>query len=189
MESSFYSKSELSNLGLKGYGENILISRKASIYGGESILLGDNVRIDDFCVLSGSIVIGSYVHIAAFCALYGANGIVMRDFSGLSAKVVIYSASDDFSGDHLVGAMVPAEYTKVTGGAVAIEKYVQVGAGSIILPDVTLEEGAAVGAMSLVTHSLRSWSINFGIPARFQKERKRNLLELEKILFKNTGVK
>jgi galactoside O-acetyltransferase len=189
MVNSFCSRTELAALGLKRFGENVLISRKASLYGTENITLGDNVRIDDFCILSGRIEIGSYVHIAAFCALYGAKGIVMKDFSGLSAKVVIYSASDDFSGEHLVGAMVPAEYTQVTGGTVAIEKYVQVGAGSIILPNVTLEEGAAVGAMSLVTHSLRSWSINFGIPARFQKERKRNLVELEKNLLKNTGVK
>jgi galactoside O-acetyltransferase len=189
MDSSFYSRTELTNLGLKSFGENVLISKKASIYGGEAISLGNNVRIDDFCILSGRIEIGSYVHIAAFCALYGANGIVMSDFSGLSAKVIIYSASDDFSGEYLIGAMVPAEFTNVTGGTVFMKKYVQVGAGSVILPDVTLEEGVSVGAMSLVTKSLPSWSMNFGIPARFYKERKRDLLELEKKLLKNVGVK
>ena len=29
---SFYSSEELKNLGLKSYGENVLISRKASLY-------------------------------------------------------------------------------------------------------------------------------------------------------------
>ena len=145
-------------------------------------MVGDNVRIDDFCVLSGDIEIGSYVHIAAFCALYGANGIHMKDFSGLSAKTIIYSASDDFSGEFMVGAMVPQELTKVSGGTVLLEKYVQVGAGCIILPNVTLAEGVSVGAMSLVTKSLPCWTINIGIPARFYKQRKKNLLELAKKL-------
>lgn len=182
METSFYSREELMNLGLRSFGENVLISRKASIYGSGSISLGNNVRIDDFSILSGRIEIGNYVHIAAFCALYGAEGIVMRDFSGISANVVIYSASDDFSGEYLVGSMVPPEFTNVTGGTVVLEKYVQVGAGCIILPNVTLEEGVSVGAMSLVTKSLPSWSINIGIPARFYKRRSKDLLELAKKL-------
>jgi galactoside O-acetyltransferase len=178
MSSSFYSREELQDLGLRSFGENVLISKKASLYGSECISVGNNVRIDDFCILSGRIEIGNYVHIAAFCALYGAEGIIMRDFSGLSANVIIYSASDDFSGDYMVGAMVPREFTNVTGGTVLLDRYVQVGAGCIILPNVTLEEGVSVGAMSLVTKSLRSWSINIGVPARFYKERKKNLLEL-----------
>lgn len=33
--------------------------------------IGSNVRIDDFCILSGRLEFGSYVHIAAYSALYG----------------------------------------------------------------------------------------------------------------------
>ena len=52
---SFYSPEELKSLELKEYGENVLISRKCSIYGAENIRLGSHVRIDDFCVLSGKV--------------------------------------------------------------------------------------------------------------------------------------
>ncbi|EQD33256.1 galactoside O-acetyltransferase, partial [mine drainage metagenome] len=61
---SFLDAAELKALGLDSYGKNVLISRKCSIYGASRIELGDNVRIDDFCVLSagdGGIKIGSYI--------------------------------------------------------------------------------------------------------------------------------
>ena len=48
---SFYSKEELKELGLKKYGTNVLISRKASLYDVINITLGDNVRIDDFVTI------------------------------------------------------------------------------------------------------------------------------------------
>lgn len=186
MTSAFYSDRELRNLGLHSCGKNVLLSRKASLYGRERISLGDDVRIDDFCLLSGKIEIGRYVHISAFCALYGAEGIVMGDYSGISARSIIYSASDDFGGEYMIGATLPRHLTNVTGGRVVLEKYVQIGAGCIIMPNLILEEGAVVGAMSLVTKDLPSWTINIGIPARFYKPRSKNILELVK-KFQETG--
>ena len=83
MVTSFYTEEEVNNIGLKSCGRNVLISRKASIYSPESISVADNVRIDDFCILSGKINIGRYVHIAAYCALYaGTYGITIGNFSG-----------------------------------------------------------------------------------------------------------
>ena len=97
---SFYSKEELKKLGIKEIGENVFISKKASIYSPEKIKIGNNVRIDDFCILSGDIEIGDYVHIAAYVALYGKYGIKIGDFCGCSARCTIYSATDDFSGEY-----------------------------------------------------------------------------------------
>ena len=54
-ETSFLSESELKTIGFLKYGTNVLVSRKASIYNPEQIVLGDNIRIDDFCILSGNI--------------------------------------------------------------------------------------------------------------------------------------
>ncbi len=70
---SFYSEEELSHVGFKSYGRNVLVSRKASIYGASEISLGDNVRIDDFCILSGRISFGNNIHLAAYSALWGGN--------------------------------------------------------------------------------------------------------------------
>ena len=176
MENSFLTIDELVILGLKHFGKNPLISRKASFYTPENIEIGDNVRIDDFCILSGNITLGSYIHISAHTCLYGSKGIIINDFSGLSTRTIVLSASDDFGGDYLIGPMVPPAYTNVTGGPVIIKRYVQVGAGSTIFPNITIEEGAIVGAMSLITNNIESWAIYAGVPAKFIKQRKSGLL-------------
>ncbi len=179
---SFYSRVELEKFGFSSFGENVLISKKASIYSPDRIKIGSNVRIDDFCILSGDIVIGNHVHIAAYSALFGSNGIELKDFSGISSRVTIYSSSDDYTGMYLTNPTVPAEYKKIYGGKVTLEKHVIVGASSVILPNVTLKEGSSIGAMTLITKDTKEWTIYFGIPAKELKARKKNLLELEQEL-------
>jgi len=174
---SFYTEKELAELGLRQYGKNVLISRKCSIYSPSKISIGNNVRIDDFCILSGEISLHSNIHIAAYCALYGANGIEMENYTGLSARVTIYSAMDDFSGNYLISPMNSKEYCNVTGGKILIKKYSQIGANCIIMPNVVVEEGVAVGAMALINKTLENWGIYVGIPAKRIKEREKGLLK------------
>ena len=175
---SFLSQAELENLQFKKVGKNVLISRKASFYNMSEISIGDNVRIDDFCILSGKITLGNNIHISAYCALYGVLGIILKDFSGLSPGCKIFSSTDDFSGDFLIGPMVPEEFTNVTGGSIKIGRYVQIGSGSIIMPDISIGEGSAIGAMSLVNKSIGVWGIYAGIPVKYLKERSKKLIDL-----------
>jgi len=189
MRTSFYNEKELINLGLKSIGKNVLISRKASIYSPHKIAVGNNVRIDDFCILSGEIKLGTFVHIAAFCALYGRNKIIMEDYISLSAKTIIYSASDDFNGEYLFGPTVPEEFRNVKGGTVLIKRYSMIGAGSIVFPNITIGEGTAVGAMSLVNKSLSEWGIYAGIPVKFIKKRSKLLLNKQSLLSKRLKEK
>lgn len=177
-KTSFYSEEELPQLGLKSYGKGVLISRNACFYGADRISIGDNVRIDDFCILCGDITIGSHIHIAPYCALYGQFGIVMEDYSGLSARVTIYSAIDDFSGEHAIGPMLDESKRKLEKGIVRIGKYAQIGAHCLVFPNLTIQEGAVVGALSLVTKDIPEWSIYVGIPAHKLKDRKKGLVKL-----------
>ena len=128
---SFYTSQELEQIGFASIGNNVLISRKTSIYSASSISLGSNVRIDDFSILSGKISIGSNVHISAYVALYGSLGICIQDYSGISARSTVYSAVDDFSGEYMIGPMSPC--THVTGGPVVMEKYTQIGASCVVI--------------------------------------------------------
>ena len=183
---SFYNEYEIKQLGFCSVGNNVLISKKASIYSVEKISIGNNVRIDDFCILSGKITIGSYIHIAAYSALYGGEkGIIIKDFSNVSSRVCIYALSDDYSGQTMTNPMVPDKYKNVTQEKVVLNKHVIIGSGSTILPGVTLGEGTAIGAMSLVNRSTDEWGIYAGIPIRLIKERSRELLLLEKNFFNN----
>ena len=181
---SFYSISELKELGLKSYGENVLISKKSSIYSPEKIEIGNNVRIDDFCILSGEIKLGNFIHISAYSALYGKFGIEMKDYSGISPNSIIFSASDDFSGNFLINPMVPQKYVNVIGGKVIISKYVQIGSSCVIMPNLTINEGAVIAAMSFVNKNVDEWSIYGGIPSKFIKPRSKKLLEKIKLLEK-----
>ena len=175
---SFYSPEELKSLGLKEYGENVLISRKCSIYGAEIIRLGSHVRIDDFCVLSGKVELGNYVHIAASCLLYGGSaGITFGDYTTISSRGAVYAISDDYSGEHMTNPLLPDKYRAVIRQPVSIGKHCIIGSGCTILPGVELGEGCSVGSMSLVNRSAEPWGVYVGIPARRVKERSRKLLE------------
>ena len=48
----FYSREQLEKIGFKFLGNNVLISDKTSIYSPENISIGNNVRVDDFSILS-----------------------------------------------------------------------------------------------------------------------------------------
>lgn len=177
-QTSFYTEEELQNLGFKSIGKDCMISRKASLYGTDKMSIGNNVRIDDFCILSGNITLGSNIHISAYVALYGSMGIEMEDYTGISPHSTIFSAMDDFSGNYLIGPIHPEEYTNVTGGKVIVKRFSQIGANSVIFPNLTIAEGAVVGAMSMVRKDLKPWTIYIGIPVKKLKERSRNMLNL-----------
>lgn len=176
----FYTREELKKIGFKSIGKNVLISDKCSLYSPENIEIGNNVRIDDFCILSGNIKIGNYIHISAYSALFGGGEIIMEDFSGLSSRGTVYSVSDDYTGEFLTNPMIPEKYRGVSKAKVIFKKHSLVGAGSIVLPGVILEEGTSVGANSLVIKSTEEWSIYAGSPAKKIKDRGKELLELEK---------
>ena len=181
MGDSFFSAEELRVLGLRAYGCNVKISRKCSIYQASSIVLGDNVRVDDFCILSGRIKIGNYVHVAAYSALYAGDiGIEIGDFSNISSRVAIYAISDDYSGNSMTNPMISERYKDLQKEKVSIDRHVIIGTGCTILPGVKIAEGSAVGSMSLVKKSTEPWTINAGIPAEKKKMRSRKLLEMEK---------
>ena len=172
---SFYNQEELKELGLKKIGDNVLISKKASIYSPNTIEIGDNVRIDDFCLLSGNICIKNNVHISAYTALYGGGKIIIGNYCGCSPRCTILSVSDDFSGEHMIGAIFD-KYTNVTKGKVILEDYVQLGANTVVLPNTTIKEGTVTGAMTFVKKNLDSWGIYAGIPATLKKKRSKKIL-------------
>lgn len=175
-------RDQLLRMGFKSVGENVNISDKASFYRTDKIIIGDNVRIDDFSVLSagqGGIEIGSYIHIAVYCSLIGAAKITLKDYSNLSSKVAIYSSSDDYSGEYMTNPMVPEEFTNVHHGDVSIGKHVVLGCGAVVLPGVTIGDGAAIGALSLVNKSCFGFFVYAGVPVKIIKPRSKNLISLE----------
>lgn len=61
------------------------------------------------------------------------------------------------------------------GRKVVIEDYVFIGIRAIILPGVTIHEGAAVAAGAIVTHDVEPYTIVAGTPAKPIRKRNRDI--------------
>ena len=177
---AYLTEDALQAMGFAALGRNVRISDKAAIYGAREMRIGDNSRLDDFCVVSGKVTLGRNVHIAPFCLVAGGTpGIVLEDFAGLAYRVSVFAQSDDYSGATMTNPTVPARYKVEARMPVRIGRHVIVGTGAIICPGVDLGDGSAVGAASLVLKSCPPWTILAGSPARRLKERRQDLLQLE----------
>jgi len=75
---------------------------------------------------------------------------------------------------------IDKKYLNVENGDIIISKHCIIGSNSIILPNVTLFEGTAVGSLSLIKHNTEEWNIYGGIPAKIIKKRSKKCLEYEK---------
>lgn len=184
MNNTFYSQEELKNLGIKKYGDNVLIGRHVILYSPENLTIGNNVRIDDYTIISGKVDLHDYIHISHFCGLYGGEkGIEMEDYTGLSSKVTVYAVSDDYTGKSMTNPMIPPEYKpEMISKKVTIKKHSIIGVNSVILPGVTIGEGCSLGAMTLANKPLNDWGIYVGNPAKRLKDRDKQLLIYERKL-------
>jgi galactoside O-acetyltransferase len=184
----YLNEQELKEIGFASYGKRVMISTKASIYGAKNIHLGDNIRVDDFAIISageGGIFIGSHVHIAVGALLIGSGRMELHDFVGISSKASIYSSNDDYSGNFLSGPTIPDRYKNVTNSPVTIGRHTIVGSGCVVLPNVVIGEVCSIGALSLVTRNCEPFGIYVGVPAKFIKKRSDNLLQLERQFLKD----
>ncbi len=179
---AFLSEEALIKIGFKSTGTNVLISEFAQIYNPGQIDLGNNVRIDDFCIISagpGGIRLGNYVHIACQSGLMGQDRITMDDFSGLSSRVFLYSSSDDYSGNSLTNPTTPGHLKTLKEGPVHIGRHVIIGTCATVLPGVSVGDGAAIGAYALVNQNIPESVIAVGQPAQVIKERSKVIYDLE----------
>lgn len=127
------------------------------VFGNGPVVIGDRSRIDAgviICAGEKGVYIGDNVHIAHNVILAGTSGkIEFSDFSAIGADGKVYTASEDpFYG--LTNPTVPTPYRRPKVGDVFIGKHVLVYTNVVICPGVTLGEGCAVGAFTVVKDSL-----------------------------------
>jgi galactoside O-acetyltransferase len=185
IDNGWYTEEQLKEQGFNSIGENVFISNKCSIYGASNIDIGSNVRIDDFCVItafSGKLVLEGYNHIAAHCYINAASGITFEMFSSISSRCSLYSSSDVYDGSCLTGPMIPKKYSKIKNAPIILRKHVLLGTNCVVLPGCELGIGSAAGAFSLINKDVPEFKIVVGIPAKIVKDRKKDILFLEKDL-------
>lgn len=175
----YLSQRELSQLGLASCGRHVFVSRLATLAAPELLHIGDMVRIDAFTTITGSerVSIGHHVHLGSSVTINASAEVMIGNYSGISAGVKLFTTDDDYSGLYLTGPTVSTEYSNIKTASVELMEHCIIGANSVILPGSVLEDGAAVGALSLISGRLSAWGIYGGIPARLLKPRSNKLLE------------
>lgn len=122
-----------------------ILIRKMGCHVGKNTFFGDYVRMDTS--YADMIYIGDYTHITSGCRLL----CHQRDLTG-------YCVGDN------------AADLGYKTGEIHIGKGVMVGMESIIMPGVTIGDGAIIGAGSIVTRDIPAWTIATGRPARVVKQ-------------------
>jgi acetyltransferase-like isoleucine patch superfamily enzyme len=183
----YLERSELLDLGFKQVGPNARVHSGAHIYGLENIQLGENSRIDDFSLIvaTGDLVVGRNVSIHSHCFIGTKFGVKIGNFTTIAPGVKVFSSSDDYSGEFMTGPTVPTKFVGGSKGEVVIGEHVIIGAGSVILPGVTISDGVSVGSLSLVKDNLADWSVYAGVPCRRLKDRDQHLLKLARKLIES----
>lgn len=122
-----------------------ILIRRMGCHVGKNTFFGDYVRMDTS--YADMIYIGDYTHITSGCRLL----CHQRDLTG-------YCVGDN------------AADLGYKTGEIHIGKGVMVGMETIIMPGVTIGDGAIIGAGSIVTRDIPSWTIATGRPAKVVKE-------------------
>lgn len=134
----------------------------------EMVNISKTARIDSFCKIEGGkgVRIGDFVHIASFSHLnVGGGELIFEDHSGCSSGCRIGSASPDWSYLY-VSAAEPSEHCHVIRQLTRICSYAVLFMGAIIVPGVTVGEGAIVLPGSVVFQDVAPWTIVQGNPAK-----------------------
>jgi len=178
---AFLSVEKVKKIGLKSVGNNVLISDKAVFYRPERIIIGNNVRIDDFCVIANNVILHNYIHIAIFaCLLSDENSVIeMENFSGVAYQSLLLTNTDDYSGNFMTNPTITKKFRFIYSASIHVGCHGLVGTGTTILPGANIGEGASIGAKSLLTKPAEPWKIYSGIPAKPIRDRRKRILELE----------
>lgn len=100
------------------------------------------------------------------CYVNGFGGLVFGERTGLGPYSMVTTSKHIFS-----DASRPLLEQGYQEGPVTMGRDVWIGMGAIVLPDVTIGDGAVVGAGSVVTKNIEPWVVAVGNPCRPVKSR------------------
>jgi len=151
-------------------GEQCVFETGVLVFHPESIHLGKNVYVGHQTILKGyynnTLSIGDETWIGQQCFLHSAGGLTIGQRVGVGPGVkIITSKHQDTS------RSLPILFSPVTFAPVSIEDDVDIGVGAIILPGVTIGQGAQIAAGAVVARNIPAYSIAAGVPARVTRER------------------
>lgn len=150
---------------LKACGRSLRIFTGCRLVPPDRISIGDFTQVDEGVrIYAGEGVdIGRHVHLAFDASISGGGRCRIEDHVGIGAGVRIITGTEEIHGG-LTNPTVPPEFRRVRRSHVHIGAHALVFTNAIILPGVTIGEGAIVSAGALVHKDLKPWSIYAGNP-------------------------
>jgi len=147
-------------------GENTYLDAD---YPGSKIVLEDDIYVSRYCVIragKGKIHVNSNVNIGWYSMLYGYGGIEIGKNSLLANNVQIHSGNHVYKDPN-----IPIRLQGGEGKAVKIGEDVWLASYVIVLPGVSIGDGAVIGAGTIVTKDIPPYSIAVGNPAKIVGKR------------------
>lgn len=178
----------------KAVGKGVSFGKSITIRHPHKISIGDNVVIDDYCLLdakgldNNGIIIGSNIFIGRGSILSCKNGDIILEKNvvvGFNSEII--SASNVIIGENtLISAYVyiiggghaysrtdiPISEQDKTSFGIRIGKNSWIGAGVLVFDGITIGRDAIIGAGAVVSKDIPPFAIAAGVPARVAKSRK-----------------
>ncbi|HSC27564.1 MAG TPA: acyltransferase [Vicinamibacterales bacterium] len=174
-------------------GRNVTFGSHIVLRHPHKVEIGDNVVVDDFCVLdakgttntgirigsgvfigrntilsckNGDIELGDRVNIGFNCEIFSASSVVLGDDALVAAYVYLIGGGHEFD-DPSRPVLAQARSSR----GIRVGSGAWLGAGAKILDGIAIGDGAIVGTGSVVTGDVPPLTIVAGVPARVLRER------------------
>ena len=170
---------------LKYCGKNVRIFQLAKIINPQFAEIDDNVIILDYVFIDAmpSLKVGKYTTIAWRSLIEGRANVQIGDRCFLGPGTKILGSTYEFDGYYTTEHMCEGQdVSKIRYGDIKICDDAYLGANCVVMPGVTIGEGALVGANTFVNRNLKPWGIYFGNPVKKIGEREKPTEERRKIV-------
>lgn len=153
---------------------------KAQLIGSRHIVIEGN---SFECRAPANCFLDDYVYVGKDCKFYGIGELYIHSNVIIGNDTTILTSNHQYEGD-----MLPYDEGITPKNQVVIEQNVWIASYCLILPGVTVHEGAVVGAGSVVTKDVPPLSIVGGNPAKIiryrDKEKYNRLVSEQKFYLK-----
>lgn len=153
---------------LKKCGEGIRIMPLAKVANPGVVELDDFCRLRDFVFIWGGqgVKIGKHTDVQPHVVVWGGGKLKVGDRVSIGpGSVLLTAVYSHLEGLKMVDGLGDGS-AKALYGELVINDDVYIGANCTLMPDITIGEGAVIGAGSFINKDAEPWGIYVGSPAK-----------------------